>query len=232
MLMLDSRKPIDDKVFNLPPVDGEGIDPLRVLPGQAYKNGIRVGELVIDPTLIELFIGGLGIRDRFSCDAIPQVGGSGSRQGVMVKPTENRGVQTCYRNAVDDTRPCLQGGNTDLVGSGQPLFKTLEVEEEEGLVWNDGASDAEPKLIAFELSLLLAHESAGGIGNDGSPKRGGVQIVVAVKPIDRAMKIIGARLGDHVDDASRGTSILGTVGVLFDLELLDGFAADKIARDT
>ena len=110
--------------------------------------------------------------------------------------------------------------NTPNLEKKHYTYVNGKIKEEEGLILDDGASHTEAKLVANERALLHTLAVCKEIG--------GIQDLVAMIFIDGAMKVVGASLAHHVDDAPGSASILGTVGILFDLELLDSFPTQKI----
>ena len=85
------------------------------------------------------------------------------------------------------------------------------------------------RLLALLVELGNVERSAGcgtnflarkGLVGSGEV-RDRIEFLVLVKIPRVAVEGVGAGLGDHVDDVARAPSILGSEGVVLDLELLD-----------
>ena len=97
---------------------------------------------------------------------------------------------------------------------------TVPIEEEEGLVFEDGAGKVAAILVAAQgwdrLPIIIGKPAVG------------VENLVADKIIALAMEHIGTGLRDHVHDRPAGEAILGAEVGLLDLELLYGFDRGRI----
>ena len=107
------------------------------------------------------------------------------------------------------------------------LARALVIGEEEGLVVDDRAAGRAAELVLVERRA----RQAGRIGEEVV----GVEIVVAQKLEDRAVKLIGAALDGGVDHRAGGVAELGGEVVGLDLELLyrvdRGDYRDAVASD-
>ena len=135
------------------------------------------------------------------------------------------------------------GGN-DVVREGHARARILDhfVEPAEvpselrGGRYHSGAEkalpDAGPVVVAEEEHLVLDDGAAGGYAELVAPQRGdrlargqkevaGVELVVAQKFPRRAVKLVGAGLGDDIDDRAAARAELGRVLADLNTELLD-----------
>jgi len=98
------------------------------------------------------------------------------------------------------------------------------VGEEEVLLPNDRAAEAEAVLIEVIGTL------------DARRRLNRVDVVVGVvAPVaqeieGRAVKLVGARLGDDVDDGAARAAVLGRIGVVVDLELFHRVLRELVGR--
>src|SRR5882724_5308397 len=77
------------------------------------------------------------------------------------------------------------------------------VAEKECAVFPDGAAQGKPKLVLPQLIQAGSRQFATGI-----------HCIIAEVFVQRAMQIVGAALGNDVDDASNGASRFNAVGVV------------------
>ena len=75
----------------------------------------------------------------------------------------------------------------------------------------DGPSESAPKLVLFESRLRRGCEGEGM----------GIQVIVAQELVKAAMYIVGAGLGDHVDDRSRVPAVFRIKGIGDDAKLFN-----------
>ncbi len=94
----------------------------------------------------------------------------------------------------------------------------VEPAEEEDFVFPDGTAERGSALLLAAMRL----ESHHGIGRAES--------AVADVVEAGAVPVIGARFGDDVDDCTAGASLLRTVGIRGDAELLDDFVGELVGR--
>ena len=84
----------------------------------------------------------------------------------------------------------------------------LERDEVEGLVGPQGAASRTAELILLVVQLLIERVSGG-------------QLAIAVVVEGITARVVGARLGDDVDEAGRGAADVGAGARAHDLELVD-----------
>src|ERR1700735_432131 len=102
------------------------------------------------------------------------------------------------------------------------LLKFLNRKEAEHAVFHDGASERAAELV----SPISTFRRIGNVLCVGLP----VQVLVAEKLETAAMKLVGARLGEHVDDAVAGAPLLSRKTMGDHLKLLNGFQADGLEQ--
>src|SRR5262249_44896825 len=107
---------------------------------------------------------------------------------------------------------------------GQMAPLSIVVEEKEIFVLDYRAAKRSSELVHVER---LPRDVA-GIVDPGV----GVHVAVAQIVERRAVKIVGAGLGDHVGDRSAGASELGGIAVAIDLELFHGIDAELVWRSS
>src|SRR5208337_875103 len=97
-------------------------------------------------------------------------------------------------------------------GGCRGLPHTLVVKEEKCLVLPDGPADGKSEIVSFQSCdrRVIRVEPIVGVG-------GGI----AQEFVNAAMKLIGARAGNHVDDGSARKAHLGGEIGLLDFELFD-----------
>src|ERR1700730_14086780 len=119
---------------------------------------------------------------------------------------------TWTENGAGDTASCTERGAE--VFAGEVFANAFAGGEEEEFVLDDGAAEAAAELVAAETVEGLAVGSGGGQSLSTEIFKGA------------AVKIVGAGLGDDVNDSARGAAKfrIGTTGD--DLELLYGFEGD------
>jgi len=115
------------------------------------------------------------------------------------------------------------GGGHDLRGAieefddvGGVKDVLIESAEKEDLVALERTADGASELL-LAIVRLKSQESIGGS-----------ERTVAEVIKDGAVHMIGARLGDNVDDGAAGASLFGAVGIGGDAELLDNFGGDRV----
>ena len=147
--------------------------------------------------------------------------GNGSRDPVAAR------VSPPGRRIVDDDLAALGIHDTAEVAvphrqrrhragqrGGRAFPVLLAGEQEERLVLEDRAIDAEPVLI----DVLIGLRSARRVEDERVGGQGLAPHVV----VDFAVEAVGARLQRHVDDAAGGAAVLRVVRVRGDFHLLDG----------
>ena len=85
--------------------------------------------------------------------------------------------------------------------------------EEPELVLDDGTADVEAVVVVVERGL-------GGDGHVGGVGLG-VEVLVLVVAEDLSVVLVGAALGEHVEEAARGGAVLGVVAARVHFHLAD-----------
>src|SRR5574341_219946 len=88
--------------------------------------------------------------------------------------------------------PRILIGNYGLDGFTQPLSQGLVAKKEERPVLSHRATQAAPELVPLEVWFAA-----------GIEKVSSVKVIVALELVEAAVEVVGARLGDHIDLASR-----------------------------
>src|SRR6266478_991838 len=107
-------------------------------------------------------------------------------------------------------------GSLSGMESSRNLTVPLFGRKEEKLVLFNGSAEGAAKVVPAQFGILQFRRRA------LVEEIVGVQGVVSAEIKERAVPVIGAMLGDDIDLSAAGLPILGTVGICYDFELVDG----------
>ena len=149
------------------------------------------------------------------------------RHLVVEDPLPGEGVHELDRlvrigiDRLTDVAHALLGGRgeTHAGCAGLLLAEALSREEEEGLVLPDRPADGAAELVEQVAGLARAR-AVGEV-------REGVERLVSVVLVERAVELVGSGLGHDVDDGAARAAVLGREHVGFDPELLDGVESGR-----
>jgi len=151
--------------------------------------------------------------------------------GVLELVTEDAQVVpegSCVRRGVEEGR-VARGADT-----GEVAEELVEREEEEELVAKNRTANSDSHLLAPILRLedLAREADRVGLGLDGMGREGILCAPASVPIVEVRLSVdlICAALGNGVDDAARGATILNGVVRGVDLKLLDGRLRSGIAN--
>ena len=126
------------------------------------------------------------------------------------------------RPAVSGSRAAGGGQGRGPTGLGMRLPLAVVGEEEERLVLLDGTAQRAAELVDAEgRAGRIGRRDLVGVGVR-------VERLVAEELEGRAVEVVGARLGHHVDHRSARAPVFGGVGVAVDLELLHRVLAELV----
>src|SRR5208337_323666 len=149
-------------------------------------------------------------------------GGKGSsKRGEMSRCGEDEGLIAGFiitGRVGSDTGLGLDrhGAIEEFDDIGDADVMLIETAEEEDFIFPDGPGER-------GSALLLA-----AMGLEGHHRIGGAKSAVANVIETGAVPVVGAGLGDNVDDGAAGASLLRAVGIGGDAELLDDFVGELV----
>ena len=149
-------------------------------------------------------------------------GGKGSsKRGEMSRCGEDEGLIAGFiitGRVGSDTGLGLDrhGAIEEFDDIGDVEVMLIETAEEEDFIFPDGTAER-------GSALLLA-----AMGLEGHHRIGGAKSAVANVIETGAVPVVGAGLGDNVDDGAAGASLLRAVGIGGDAELLDDFVGELV----